>query len=553
MDQIKFPNSHRIGFHYYPDTCHFRQSDLETWLPRLVELGAAWLTVLAPAERAIPESFIRGLLSAGIQPLLHFCLPVGQPAPVESLRLLLGPYSRWGVRQVAFYQRPNARSSWPAAAWARNDLVERFLDDFTPLALAAQAQGLTVITPPLEPGGDYWDLSFLRTALRSLQRRGGGKMLESLALGAYAWINERPLGWGAGGPERWPGARPYSTPAGQQDQLGFRIFDWYLSVCQQELGFRLPIYLLRAGQRLPSGLSPEQGQPTRLSHARQNLSAARWMAGDPGSTHAADAVSLDVKACNFWLLAAEEGDQRASQSWFQPSGERLPAVEAFRTWVAYQRKSQAGALPMPPAETGGAKGNGAGNGLTVARVALAKAVIAKNPADNISFDNISPDQAAFAKAALAKAACDQASPVPVEPVMNAPIGIVWEAEPLTVSQTQTGGSAQIESAPAPDATLSPVKSNGKGQLAAKVAHPIGHYVLLPLYAWGAANWDLALVEPLLQESHPAIGFSLAEARLARRVTVVGAEGAVSDEALGMLRNSGCQVERLLEDGTLVAT
>jgi hypothetical protein len=78
-------------------------------------------------------------------------------------------------------------------------------------------------------------------------------------------------------------------------------------------------------------------------------------------------------------------------------------------------------------------------------------------------------------------------------------------------------------------------------------------VLLPLYAWGAANWDLALVEPLLQESHPAIGFSLAEARLARRVTVVGAEGAVSEEALGMLRNSGCQVERLLEDGTLVAT
>jgi hypothetical protein len=553
MNQIKFPHSDRIGFHYYPDTHHFRQSDLETWLPRLVELGAAWLTVLAPAERAIPESFIRGLLSTGIQPLLHFCLPVGQPAPVETLRLLLGLYSRWGVRQVAFYQRPNARSSWPAAAWARNDLVERFLDDFTPLALAAQAQGLTVITPPLEPGGDYWDLSFLRTALRSLQRRGGGKILESLALGAYAWINERPLGWGAGGPERWPGARPYFTPAGQQDQLGFRIFDWYLSVCQQELGFRLPVYLLCAGQRLPSGLSPEQVQPARLSHARQNLSAARWMAGDPGSTHTAEAVSNDVKACNFWLLAAEEADPRLGQSWFQPSGERLPVVEAFRTWVAYQRKSSEGVSPVPPAETGGGKRNGASNGSTVARVAFATVALAKDPGDNISFDHIDPDQAAFAKATLAKAACDQVSPLPVGPVMNPPIRIVGEAGPTSVSQNQAVGSAQIESAPAPDATLSPAKPNGKGQPAAKVAHPIGHYVLLPLYAWGAANWDLALVEPLLQESHPAIGFSLAEARLARRVTVVGAEGAVSEEALGMLRNSGCQVERLLEDGTLVAT
>jgi hypothetical protein len=553
MNQTRFPNSHRIGFHYFPDTWHFRQSDLETWLPRLVELGAAWLTVLAPAERAIPEGFIRGLLSAGVQPLLHFCLPVGQPAPTETLRLLLGSYARWGVRQVAFYQRPNARSSWPAAAWARNDLVERFLDDFTPLALAAQAQGLTVITPPLEPGGDYWDLSFLRTALRSLQRRNGGKILESLALGAYAWINERPLAWGAGGPERWPGARPYNTPAGQQDQLGFRIFDWYLSICQQELGYRLPVYLLRAGGRLPSGLTPEQLQAARLSHARQNLSAARWLAGDPGSAQAADAVSDEVKACNFWLLAAEQGDLDSGQSWFGPSGERLPVVDAFRTWVAYQRKSREGAPPLAPAEVGQGTPNDAGNGATGANLAFAKVAHAKNSTENISFENIPPDQAAFVMAALSKAAGDQASEAPVGAVQSPPIGVAQEGEPSTGPQALAGDPARSGSAPASEATLLTGKSNGNGQPAAKAAHPIGHYVLLPLYAWGAANWDLALVEPVLQESHPAIGFSLAEARLARRVTVVGAEGAVSEEALGMLRNSGCQVERLLEDGTLVAT
>ncbi len=96
MNQTHLPNSHRIGFHYYPDTWHFRRDDLETWLPRLVELGAAWLTVLAPAERAIPESFIRGVLSAGIQPLLHFSLPVGQPAPLETVRLLLELYCPLG-------------------------------------------------------------------------------------------------------------------------------------------------------------------------------------------------------------------------------------------------------------------------------------------------------------------------------------------------------------------------------------------------------------------------------------------------------------------------
>jgi hypothetical protein len=116
--------------------------------------------------------------------------------------------------------------------------------------------------------------------------------------------------------------------------------------------------------------------------------------------------------------------------------------------------------------------------------------------------------------------------------------------PDTLAKVGEGGIENGETA----------KSTGPSpEAAAQTAHPLGHYVLLPLYAWGAANWDLALVESLMQESRPAIGFSLAEARLAKRVTVVGAEGAVSAEALAMLRQSGCQVERLLEDGTLIAT
>jgi len=62
-----------------------------------------------------------------------------------------------------------------------------------------------------------------------------------------------------------------------------------------------------------------------------------------------------------------------------------------------------------------------------------------------------------------------------------------------------------------------------------------------------------LIQPIIQDSHPTIGFSLSEARLAEKVTVVGGEGAVSDEALALLRKSGCFVERIYEDGTLIAT
>ena len=35
----------RIGFHYFPDTLHYRDVDVNTWLPELQALAASWLTV----------------------------------------------------------------------------------------------------------------------------------------------------------------------------------------------------------------------------------------------------------------------------------------------------------------------------------------------------------------------------------------------------------------------------------------------------------------------------------------------------------------------------
>ena len=66
------------------------------------------------------------------------------------------------------------------------------------------------------------------------------------------------------------------------------------------------------------------------------------------------------------------------------------------------------------------------------------------------------------------------------------------------------------------------------------AGSISHYVLLPLYAWGAAEWDMELVLSLFQEQHPTIGFSMAEASMADFVTVVGGKEVYSDQALESL-------------------
>jgi hypothetical protein len=509
----------RLGFHYFPDTLHYREQDLQTWAVELTRLGAAWLTLLAPVERAIPELFLSGMLQAGIKPVLHFPLSAGEQVDPDALRPLFSSYVRWGVRYAAFFDRPNLRQAWPGAIWSQSDLVERFLDRFIPLAQAALQEGLAPLFPPLEPGGDYWDLAFLRLALRGLARRNCSELLDVLGLGLSAWKGEHSLDWGAGGPERWPGARPYFTPPGVQDHQGFRIFDWYMAITRQELGCTLPVMILRAGSHPPtaglraqkSAAAPEAepGAPTSSSLEMALLAGEHLPEAGNGLR-----LPAEVLACNLWLLAADAASPALPQAWFKPDGSRLPVVDEVRQWVAAQR----GQLLTPPL----------------------------------------PDEAAIPL---------EASPAPAAPVKNP------SAPPAAIEAAQPPDSQPLDSAGAPAVPSAEVFSPQTAPALAELAAPaeitaaedrpaaplepsscgqIAHYILLPMYAWGAADWDLDLIRPLMQETHPTIGFSLVEARLARRVTVVGGEQAFSPETLSMLRSAGCQVERLASDGTILA-
>lgn len=448
MDSI----NQRLGFHYFADTNHYREIDLQSWLPELHRLGAAWLTLLAPSGWAIPEYFITGLLAGGIQPILHFPLTLEAPPDYQELSLLLRNYARWGARYAAFYDRPNRQHAWLASGWAQTDLVERFLDAYLPLAQTASDVGMHAVLPPLQPGGDYWDLAFLQLTLRSLRRRSLDHLLDELILGAYAWAGNRPLGWGEGGPGRWPGARPYQSAPGMQNQQGFRIFDWYLAIAEQELGHPLPIFLLRAGVCPGDQTDPTQPAVDEAAHAQGNLAIARCLSGEADLPGCQQPVPEEVLACSLWLLADEADGPYAHQAWFQVGGRTLPAVDALRRWAG-ETDPQTGAGALRSAST-------------------------------------------------AKRISQIVSAAPVE--------------------------------------------------ADELLRPISHYVLLPLYAWGAAEWSLDLITPLLQTSRATVGFSTEEARMAERVTVVGGDMAISEAVIAELRQAGCLVDRILEDGTVVA-
>jgi hypothetical protein len=336
------PMNTRLGFHYFPDTLHYRENDLTTWLPELRSLGASWLTLLAPARRAIPEFFLNGLIKSGIEPVLHFPLPLEINALTDTLDLLFSAYARWGVHYVSLFDQPNSRSSWSQTAWAQADLVERFLDIFLPVAESALREGLIPVFPPLAPGGDYWDTAFLRAALRGILRRGKSQLFDSLGLAAYSIAGERPLNWGVGGPERWPAARPYFTPPSEQDQRGFRIFDWYLTLAQAEMGRKPPILLLRAGSFDSKNSRVLFSETAPMDHTHRNLAIVALVSGETAglgfSSNLQDElkepIPPEVLACNFWLLSSSSDSPFVSQAWFQPDGTVLPIVGELRRWIA---------------------------------------------------------------------------------------------------------------------------------------------------------------------------------------------------------------------------
>jgi hypothetical protein len=447
-DQTNLQSSNRVGFHYFQDQNHFREKDLAVWLPELKSLGASWLVLQANLNCAIPEYFLSSLLENQIQPILFAPMLNQQPPSLEEVKPIFTAYSHWGARYIILADRPNDRSMWPSSAWAQEELVERFLDHYLPLANLALQEGLKPILPPLTPGGNYWDTAFLRSLLESLTRRRQTMVLDQLILSAYCWTHQQHLNWGAGGPERWPAVKPYQT-RDEEDHRGFRIFDWYQAIAQAATGQETPIILLQAGASGVTAASHPATDPAVVSQAiLQNL--FNHPVNDP---HLEDLtlepIPQSVKACNFWLLSEDANGLNQAYAWYPAVGNPSPIV------------------------------------------GLCQEMAAKSSAETVAAEKALPE--------LLKAEFYQKDEQPAR------------------------------------------------------QRPIRHYLLLPLQEWGVADWHLEVVKPYIRKHRPTVGFSLKEAVLAEKVTVIGNEESFPEKVLNHLRSAGCFVERIQGDGTTIAT
>jgi hypothetical protein len=87
----------------------------------------------------------------------------------------------------------------------------------------------------------------------------------------------------------------------------------------------------------------------------------------------------------------------------------------------------------------------------------------------------------------------------------------------------------------------------------KPTKQIEHYLLLPTFDGEILDSHLDVIRPYLKKHRPTIGFSLEEAEQAKRVTVLGSSESYPEGKINTLRNTGCVVLQIDENGMDVAS
>jgi len=288
----------KIGFSYFTSPNYQLHSQLSDWLPIMKDFGASSVIFQSDFLRAIPEDAFIISRESGIKPIVHFTSELPKARDLKKTAILVDIYKKRGVEEIIFGDRPNLKGAWPTASWHDKNLVEHFLDRFIPLASYAVQQGIRPVFPPLQPGGDFWDTSFIDLAISSLKNRKLESILQNLILSSFGYTFGKPLSWGMGGPERWTGAKPYQLQDGQEDQLGFNNFEWVKKIAERNLGFEVPVIILEAGFH---GKSNQEKNKDEILKSIKSILAALGKGSAKDLTDSAIKFPASVLGCYFSL------------------------------------------------------------------------------------------------------------------------------------------------------------------------------------------------------------------------------------------------------------
>jgi hypothetical protein len=177
-----------IGFHWFPDYRHYEQRYFDVFVPELKAMGASWLVVLSDGLTPLPDWFLRGLLERNIEPIIRIYTQFVSFIDQAGLRRVCQRYAALGVHYVHVFNEPNLKCEW--AEWNPEGLPDRFMNFLIPcLETMYGVDGIIPVFTPLSPGGDYWDTSFLKTALAILNQRGKKYLYDKMAVGSHRFLS----------------------------------------------------------------------------------------------------------------------------------------------------------------------------------------------------------------------------------------------------------------------------------------------------------------------------------------------------------------------------
>jgi len=308
----------RHGFHILAEQLQSDPSFIENFIPFAQATTSSHVLVEVLDLQALPVNAIRALVEKGVAVDVFLKMGLREDFDLLAHQDFIDNLSGLHVSRLILFDRPNQQAFWKPEIWVKPNLVDFFLEKFILLAEHCLEKNIQPVFPPLQPGGDYWDTAFLRLALQTMFDKGKQTLLAGLTLSAYAWTCGHPLNWGAGGPECWPATIPYFTPADSQDQLGFRIFDWYKTNCQAVLEHALPIMLLQAGCDEEYGTSTTHLAPSHQAAVLQDILQMLYPEayGSQEKENTLEALPPEVIQCNFLL----DLDRETITALFKPTG-----------------------------------------------------------------------------------------------------------------------------------------------------------------------------------------------------------------------------------------
>jgi hypothetical protein len=291
----------RHAFHIPADKL---QAD-PTYLDRFLSFAKASNTqrtlVEVPSLQSLPISAISTLIQNGMHVDIFLKTNLIEEFDLLGYQDLINNLAGLQIERVILFDRPNRQDFWRPESWVKPDLVDQFLEKFIILAEKCLEKNIQPVFPPLQPAGDYWDTAFLRLTLQNMKDKGKSTLLESLMLSTYCWTYERPLNWGAGGPECWPSSAPYYTPEDSQDQQGFCTFEWYQAQVKAVLNTTLPILLLEAGRSAEYGSASQNAEEEEATATVQKILNRLYTAETIAEEESNPSVLLpeEVVTCNF--------------------------------------------------------------------------------------------------------------------------------------------------------------------------------------------------------------------------------------------------------------